>query len=181
MIGVVLCGEQSEQKEPSSEEMAWAESLAQKFEQMHLPFCISIRPDQAASYGEHFETERLVLDAFALSGSLQGLLSVHNQFPFHDIFLVGSHLRDVPLREMEGLLQEFRNHDGEHDFLVYKKEEEWEPTFGIYSREGLQKVFDLYSLAQLEKKSMEYVLEMSNTLAYKTLDSTEAWILCKTR
>ncbi len=170
MVGVVLCGGKSMRMGKDKgllkmEETPWAEWAARKLEQVGLPFCISIREEQAPSYLEHFEQERLIIDRFDVPGPLRGIFSVHNQFPFHDLLVIACDLPDVEISLIQRLMEEFSQYNGAHDFLVYQHGEDLEPLLGIYSREGLQKIFDLYSVGQLEKFSMKHVLEISNTLA----------------
>lgn len=177
MIGVVLCGGHSTRMGKdkgllTTEETPWAEWAAQKIEQMGLPFCISINSDQTGSYAEHFDPEHLIVDSFDVPGPLKGLFTVHNHFPYHDLFILACDLPDVTLPLMRQLLDEFRKHDGEHDFFVYNHNGAYEPMLGIYSREGLQKIFDLYSIGQLDRFSMKHVLELSNTFALE-LSATE--------
>lgn len=174
MIGVVLSGGKSTRMGKDKgllmlEETPWAEGAAQKLEQIGVPFCVSINADQIESYSKHFEKDRLVVDAFDVPGPLKGLFSVHNQFPYHDLFVIACDLPDITVELMQKLLNIFRSHEGEHDFFTYRSEHNLEPLLGIYSREGLQKIFDLYAVGQLDKFSMKHVLEISNTFSVDLL------------
>jgi len=168
MMGVVLCGGNSTRMGKDkgllmTEETPWAEWAAQKLEQLGIPFCISINEKQLESYSHHFESERLIVDAFEVPGPLRGIFSAHNQFPHHDLFIVACDLPDISMELMQKLLHVFRSYEGSHDFFVYQHEDVMEPLLGIYTREGLQKIVDLHALGQLDKFSMKHVLEISNT------------------
>lgn len=170
MMGVVLCGGNSTRMGKDKgllvqEETPWSEWAAQKLEQLGLPFCISINGKQQESYSHYFTSERLVVDSFDVPGPLRGIFSVHNQFPYHDLFVIACDLPDITIELMQKLMDVFRSNEGSHDFFVYQHEDVLEPLLGIYTREGLQKLTGLHALGQLDKFSMKHVLEISNTYA----------------
>lgn len=144
-------------------EKTWAESAFDKLASCAGAVCVSINHSQKEEYLKVFEKEQLVIDNFPIEGPLCGLLSVHNAFPFHDLLILACDMVDVQPELIQKLISQLRQHEGEHDFFVFANEENLEPLFGIYTREGLQKIADLYNLGQLEKWSMKYVLEISNT------------------
>jgi len=144
-------------------EKTWAECAFNKLASCAISVCVSINHSQKEEYLKVFEDGQLVLDSFPLEGPLCGLLSVHNAFPFHDLLILACDMVDVQPELIQKLISQLRQHEGEHDFFVFQNEENLEPLLGIYTREGLQKIADLYNLGQLEKWSMKYVLEISNT------------------
>jgi molybdopterin-guanine dinucleotide biosynthesis protein A len=144
-------------------EKTWAQSAFDKLASCGVSVCVSINNSQKEDYLKVFEDDQLVLDSFPFEGPLCGLLSVHNAFPFHDLLILACDMVDVQPELIKKLISQLRQHEGEHDFFVFANEENLEPLFGIYTREGLQKIADLYNLGQLEKWSMKYVLEISNT------------------
>lgn len=144
-------------------EKTWAESAFDKLASCGVSVCVSINDSQKEEYLKFFEDEQLIQDSFSIEGPLCGLLSVHNAFPFHDLLILACDMVDVQPELIQKLIAQLRQHEGEHDFFVFQNEENLEPLFGIYTREGLQKIADLYNLGQLEKWSMKYVLEISNT------------------
>lgn len=147
----------------TTNEKTWSESAFDKLTSCAVSVCVSINHSQKEEYLKVFEDEQLVLDSFPIEGPLCGLLSVHNAFPFHDLLILACDMVDVQPELIQKLISQLREHEGEHDFFVFQNEENLEPLLGIYTREGLQKIADLYNLGQLEKWSMKYVLEISNT------------------
>lgn len=170
LMGAVFCGGKStrmgEDKGLKKKEgKTWADIAASKLEAFHFPFCVSIRKEQLGAYSQVFDVERLVIDKFAIEGPLEGLLSTHNAYPDHDLLIIACDLVDVQASLIQKLLDEFRQREGEHDFFVFENKGQLEPLLGLYTREGLQKLFDLYALNQLEKFSMKHILEIGNTYA----------------
>lgn len=142
--------------------VTWAEIAVEKLEQLFLPVCVSVNASQQFEYAQLFPEPRLIIDAIPVEGPLGALLSAHNAYPEHDLLIMACDMVDIKLGLVERLIKEFRQREGEHDFFVFKNGDEWEPLLGIYTREGLQKIFDLYTLHQLAKHSMKYVLELGN-------------------
>jgi molybdopterin-guanine dinucleotide biosynthesis protein A len=144
-------------------EKTWAQSAFDKLASCGITACVSINETQKAAYLNVFEEQSIVMDSFPIEGPLCGLLSIHNAFPFHDLLILACDMIDVQAELIQKLITQLRQHEGEHDIFVFQNEKNLEPLFGIYTREGLQKIADLYNLGQLEKWSMKYVLEISNT------------------
>jgi molybdenum cofactor guanylyltransferase len=144
-------------------EKTWVEIAFDKLATCVASICVSINESQKKEYIKVFKEEQLIVDCFPIEGPLCGLLSVHNAFPFHDLLILACDMVDVKPGLIQKLISLLRQHEGEHDFFVFANEQSLEPLFGIYTREGLQKIADLYNLGQLEKWSMKYVLEISNT------------------
>jgi len=169
MMGVVFCGGKSTRMGKDkglilSNVKTWAEIALEKLESLSIPVCISINSSQKEEYQQIFEVDRLIEDCFPLEGPLCGLLSVHNSFPYHDLVILACDMIDISPSLINRLLNELREHEGEHDFFVFENEGHIEPLLGVYTREGLQKLSDLYTLGLLEKYSMKQVLESGNTL-----------------
>ncbi len=179
MLGVVFCGGKSTRMGSDKglltvNEKTWSQSAFDKLASCAVPVCVSINNSQKEDYLMFFEDEQLILDSFPFEGPLCGLLSVHNAFPFQDLLILACDMVDMQPGLIQKLISQLRKHEGEHDFFVFENEGTLEPLFGIYTREGLQKIADLYNLGQLEKWSMKYVLEISNThISYLTASETE--------
>lgn len=175
IIGVIFCGGKSSRMGTDKgllikNEKSWAQIAADKIEGLGIPVCFSVNQDQYEKYAEIFSQEFLVKDSISLHGPLAGLLSIHNTYPHHDLLILACDLVDIPSSLLNKIFEEFRNKEGEHDFFVFSNNGDPEPLLGIYTREGLQKLADLYNLNQLEKHSMKYILEIGNTF---TLNLTE--------
>lgn len=170
LLGVVLCGGNSSRmgkdkgllvkdKEP------WAKVAFDKLESLGIPVVVSINSNQSVEYKKHFTEERIVIDRIGIKGPLGGILSIHDQYPNHDLMVVACDLPDLSLSLARNLVNVYEERAGEHDFIVYSIENEVEPLLGIYTSEGLKKIFSLYLSNQLEKLSMKYVLEVGNTFS----------------
>ncbi|MBC7390774.1 MAG: molybdenum cofactor guanylyltransferase [Opitutaceae bacterium] len=150
---------------------SWAQIAAEKIENLNFQACFSVNAEQFPIYSELLGEELLVTDSVSIHGPLAGLLSVHNVYPHHDLFILACDLIDISSTLLNKIYVEFRNREGEHDFFVFSNDGNFEPLLGIYTREGLQKLADLYNLNQLEKHSMKYILEIGNTF---TIDLSES-------
>lgn len=172
-MGVVFCGGKSNRMGQdkgliTTDNKTWAEIAYEKLATLSIPVCVSINTSQLEKYRAIFEEDTLVTDSFPIEGPLCGLLSAHNAFPYHDLIILACDMIEVTPTLVMQLSDKLRQHEGEHDFFVFQHHDTLEPLLGIYTREGLQKLTDLFMLGQLEKWSMKYVLENGNTLVIET-------------
>ena len=94
MTGVILCGGQSTRMRKDKGllkigDITWAEKMALVLEPVCRKMVISVNTNQPA-YQTVLSRYPLITDSLSLGihGPLQGLLSVHQQFPEEDIFLL---------------------------------------------------------------------------------------------
>ena len=180
MIGAVFCGGKSTRMGTDKglikkDGESWAEIAAKKIEGLAIPVCFSVNQDQFKNYSNLFGEEFLVKDSVSIHGPLAGLLSVHNIYPHHDLLILACDLTDIPTKLLDILVTELRNREGEHDFFVFSNKGNLEPLLGIYTREGLQKLADLFTLNQLEKHSMKYALEIGNTFSIELQETDQTF------
>jgi molybdopterin-guanine dinucleotide biosynthesis protein A len=167
MTGVVLCGGSSTRMGKDKgllkeEEQTWAEIAARKFAALHLPVVISVNQQQAETYGQIFAPEQLVVDneRFDVKAPLFGLLSVHLQTP-DDLFVLACDIRDITTDLLENLLSYYSL--GSHEAYVYQTGERPQPLCGIYTANGLNRIYRSYQEGALERFSMMHVLENLHT------------------
>ncbi|MDB5258235.1 MAG: molybdenum cofactor guanylyltransferase [Chitinophagaceae bacterium] len=170
LLGVVMCGGQSSRMGTDkglirSGDSTWVKHAVDQLEQQGIPVVVSINQTQEIAYGNLLEQEFLVIDTIDVHGPLRGLLSVHSKYPSHDLMVMACDLPDVTKDTLTSLKSIYEDKSGEHDFIVFSNRGELEPLVGVYTSEGLSKVFKLFVAGALEKHSMKYVLENGNTFA----------------
>jgi len=170
LLGVVLCGGQSSRMGTDkglihSGDSSWVKHAVHLLEQQGIPVVVSINDGQQKEYGSLLVYEVLVVDTIDVHGPLRGLLSVHSKYPSHDLMVMACDLPDITKDILIDLNTIYEDKSGEHDFIVFSNRGELEPLVGVYTAEGLSKVFKLFLAGALEKHSMKYVLEHGNTFA----------------
>ena len=179
LLGVVLSGGNSSRmggdkglltKDGSN----WVNSCYERLEQLGIPVVVSINSIQLNDYQSIINPENLVIDKIPVKGPLGGILSVHDKYPDHDLVVLACDLQDVSFAIIKDLINEYDERAGEHDFFVYNQNREPEPLLGVYTSEGLKKIFSLFLSSQLQKFSMKYMLEVGNTYSVE-LDQ-EKWV-----
>ena len=131
LLGVVLCG--GESKRMGSDKgllqdngKIWAEKISEKLKHQNIPVVISINRDQQAVYGKILNQEELVIDQLPMHGPLNGLLTVHQQFPSKDILLMACDLIDMNDIILKELITAYEQNVGDYfayeedNFLIYR-------------------------------------------------------------
>jgi len=165
MTGVVLCGGQSTRMNADKgllqkNNITWAQHTANKFSDLHLPFIVSLNQQQPHFYASLFNAEKLLVDDkdMTVKGPLLGLLSVHQQLPEEDLFVLACDMQEITKDLLQNLLNAYKQ--GYDDAYVYITECP-QPLCGIYTSKGLAKIYELHQ--QLKRYSMMHVLELLHT------------------
>lgn len=168
-IGVIMCGGQSLRMGQDKGmilqgNVTWAQLAYQKLQSIGLPVVVSINESQLLQYSEVFAKEDLVIDSVGIRGPLGGLLSVHSRFPNADLMILACDLLDMGVSSIQHLYNYVADQGSEYDFVVYKNQQQFtEPLLGLYTSEGLNKIYKYHLGQMLEKTSMKHVLEIGNT------------------
>jgi molybdenum cofactor guanylyltransferase len=178
LLGVVLSGGKSSRMGTDkgllkTKDKTWVELSYQKLQDLHIPVCVSVNPSQVSVYSELLGENSLVKDHMGVGGPLEGLLSVHKTFSGHDLLLLACDMPDLDKSVLNRLVEVYLDKAGEHDFFVYEDNGFQEPFPGIYTAEGLQKLFGLIISGNLEKNSLKYVLDNGNTLTISITDDNK--------
>lgn len=170
MIGVILCGGKSTRMGTDKGLIrlplqTWAQAAADKMAQLQLPVLLSINTLQYPDYSSLFDANQLIADSASLDikGPLGGVLSIHENYPMQDLFVLAC---DMPLVQVDILKQllEIYHHDNTPDAFVFTNDGEPEPLCAIYSARGLTHIRQLYQSGQLPRHSMKFVIEHINTV-----------------
>jgi molybdopterin-guanine dinucleotide biosynthesis protein A len=166
------------------EGIPWARFIADKLLPFQLPIVFSINPKQQDVYSRAIPEGQFVPDALndlPVTGPLQGLLSVHAQFPSSDLLLLACDMLDldeptirkiIDLYLLDGMREEQHrkqrdgsNDDpsGEHDFFVYERVSFIQPFCGIYTSRGLTPLYTLALEGSLRDFSLQSVLKKGRT------------------
>lgn len=167
-VGVVLCGGQSTRmgkdkgllKEGTQ---TWAQMAAQKLAVFQQPVAVSVNRRQLPAYSTLFSKEQLVPDNddVAVKGPLLGLLSVHLKFPGNDLLVLACDMKDMST----AVLQNVHHHatQSNHEAFVCATDGKPQPLFGIYTANGLKRLYSLLGAGELKRFSMRHVLAVLNT------------------
>jgi len=168
MTGVVLCGGNSTRMGSDKGllkegEQTWAERAAQKLSALHLPVVVSINRQQLPAYEQIFRHGQLVADGeqFDARAPLFGLLSVHLELPQEDLLVLACDIRDMNQRLLQHL--QGRYNQKTHECYVYQTGDRLQPLCGIYTAEGLRKIYRLFREGNLKRYSMMHVLAVLHT------------------
>jgi molybdenum cofactor guanylyltransferase len=179
LTGIVLCGGKSTRMGSDKgllvkeDGKTWAEHAFRLLNDLDLPVKLSINPSQEGTYGKIFHDTLLIKDSVAIPGPLVGLLSVLQQLNNQDLIILACDMTDVTAELVQQLITAYQKERDKYDFFVFKNGTEYEPMLGIYTKKGLQNVYDLFSKGKLEKFSMKYILETSSTFAIPVSDLQE--------
>jgi molybdopterin-guanine dinucleotide biosynthesis protein A len=189
LLGVVLCGGESlrmgrDKGSLLKEGIPWAQFIADKLLPFQLPIVFSIHPKQRDLYSGSIPDGQFVqdaLNALSVKGPLQGLLSVHAQFPSRDLLLlacdmldldeptirkiIDMYLLDGMREEQHGKQRDGSNDEppGEHDFFVYQETSFIQPFCGIYTSRGLDPLYTLALEGSLRDFSLQSLLKKGRT------------------
>ncbi|AHM62068.1 molybdenum cofactor guanylyltransferase [Flammeovirgaceae bacterium 311] len=140
----------------------WAKHVADKLESLQLPVVVSVNGAQLNTYSKIFAREQLVIDAVSVSGPLNGLLSVHQQYEHWDLLLMACDMVNMQFNTLFSLIRIYQA-STLADFYVYQEESFAEPFGGIYTGRGLRKVAKLVEDKRLKNYSLRSILEQGRT------------------
>lgn len=168
MTGVILCGGQSTRMGSDKglmyhQSLSWAELAKNKLEELNLPVVLSVNEQQLHCYKEKFDSFTIVKDDKLLNvyGPLKGILSVHLEFSLEDLLVLACDMLSMQTQVLQYLID--TSVVGNEDAFVFQTNESIEPLCGIYTSQGLTKIYQLYNQGQLKKHSLHYVLENIQT------------------
>lgn len=185
LLGVILCGGESSRMGSDKgllpiRTTIWAKYMHEKLSALHIPVVYSINPRQVELYSEHISRDVMVIDNSEVPGPLNGLLSVHMQYPHNNLLLLACDMLDLDGATINGIVNDYLS-DSTFDFYVYQDEEFAQPFSGIYTRIGLEKVAGRIMVGRLQKHSFQAILDegytrrlpISNKTVFRNYNSQE--------
>jgi molybdopterin-guanine dinucleotide biosynthesis protein A len=168
ILGLVLCGGRSSRMGRDKGLMdyegdTWAGIIYKKLSSLNIPVVVSVNDDQEIYYSKVFRKEILVKDKFDIPGPLNGLLSVHDQFPGDDLFVVGCDLIDMKEEVLQNLSSIYQSSKVPNQNYAYFNEGYFETVCAIYSSSILQEFKNLREKGKIKKLSLQNILENSQT------------------
>ena len=166
LLGVVLCG--GESKRMGSDKgllqvngKIWAEKISEKLKHQNIPVVISINPDQQAVYGKILNQQELVIDQLPMHGPLNGLLTVHQQFPSKDILLMACDLIDMNDIILKELITAYEQNEA--DYFAYEEDNFFQPLCAIYTSDAIGSLLERLTSGTLANYSFQYILNNGKT------------------
>ncbi|WP_448701421.1 molybdenum cofactor guanylyltransferase [Mucilaginibacter sp. AW1-3] len=168
LLSVVMCGGKSTRMGTDKGlipvgDTTWAGVMVNKLLALHIPVKVSINPAQAGNYGLIFDNDKLITDALAIAGPLNGILSVHLQYPDRDLLLLACDMINMEAITLQQLMGSYTDKPG-YDFYAYRNEAFAEPFCAVYTSAGLRDLREKYNVKQLSGMSLQKVLQQGNTL-----------------
>jgi molybdenum cofactor guanylyltransferase len=163
IIGVAMCGGQSSRMGSdkgmlTSQGITWSMLAFNKLCAIGIPAVVSINVSQAASYKKNFPADKLVIDSVDTYGPLKGILSVHENFPEHDLMLLACDMKDMHIEYLDKLLKSWMEQGSQYDSFLYKNGGHYEPLVGIYTAGFLKRISMLNTQDALVEYSMKSVI-----------------------
>jgi molybdopterin-guanine dinucleotide biosynthesis protein A len=168
ILGVVLCGGRSKRMGSDKglllkDKTAWAVLIAQKLKNAGLDVVVSINEKQQQAYQAIFPETPLIVDHLPIDGPLDGLLSIHRNFPEKDILLMACDLIDMKPEVIKDLITSYQN-SPEFDYYVYQQNGFTQPFCAVYTARGLAHVCEAFEQKLLKKYSLHERFEAGKTL-----------------
>lgn len=168
LIGVVLCGGKSKRMGSDKglldlDGKPWALCIAEKLKEANLPVAVSINEKQKDAYQKIFPDTPLIVDQLPLDGPLEGLLSVHKNFPDKDILLMACDLIDMQMETILELIEAYRENPS-FEYYVYQENGFHQTFCAIYTAKALTKVYTSFEDNTLIKYSLHGRFEEGNTM-----------------
>jgi len=173
LLGLVLCGGESRRMGRDKglllkDGVPWALYAGRKL-MPRMPVFYSIRQAQTEAYAAVLPAERLIPDALAIAGPLNGLLSLHRRFPGADILLAACDMLDLDEATLGRLLA--AREGGDADFFAYGDERLWQPFGCIYTSKGLRKAEGHESLQSLLRAGKTQGLPILDPMAFNNYNT----------
>ena len=182
LTGIVFCGGKSlrmgrDKGLLKKGFITWAESAFQKLECLGIKVMLSVNETQLETYRHIFPEEFLIIDkpssVFNLEGPLKGLLSVHQQLPQSDLFILACDMTDISIPLLWKLKNAFLVDQLNYDHFTYTNEGNYEPMCAIYGSRKLDEINKTALNHQLKVFSMKQILFTGKTLGIP-VDKSEA-------
>jgi molybdopterin-guanine dinucleotide biosynthesis protein A len=166
LLGVILAGGKSKRMGTDkglilSQGKPWSLLIAKKLNKEGLQTIISINHLQKDAYLNYFKDDVLIVDQMNIPGPLDGLMSVHTQYPDKDLLLIGCDMIYMEQDTLQDLINNYQIHPN-FDFYAYHNGEVWEPLCAVYTSKALKKL-----KAEIENPkdhSFQHLLKIGNTL-----------------
>ena len=144
LLGVVLCGGESRRMGRDkglliTDGVPWAIRMGEKLKPWGIPVVYSINKGQYETYSAHLPGRRLVVDRLGIPGPMEGLLTVHAEYPTCDLLLLACDLQDLDEPTLSGLIESY-GEGGQATAYVYRDAEGLQPLCAIYTKERLEVV-----------------------------------------
>ena len=176
LIGAVLCGGKSvrmgmDKGLIAKNEETWASVTINKLSHFDIPVVLSINDSQQEKYRVKFPKSHLIVDhSIQAAGALQGLLSIHLEYPEKNILLLACDMQNMNSETIQNLLSIYI-YEPNFDFYAYQHKMAFEPFCAIYTSTGLKPIKELVDIHALQNFSFQHVLHAGKTKCIDIVDT----------
>jgi molybdopterin-guanine dinucleotide biosynthesis protein A len=170
LTGVILCGGESRRMGRDKglilkDGVPWARQMAEKLSFLLIPVVFSVNPLQMTGYADQLGDACLVKDEADLPGPLNGLLSVHAQFPQRDLLLLACDMVDMDESTIARLVEAYHA-GGPYEFYAHREGGFYQPFCAIYTARSLDIPLQQDSLQALLKRGRTKALPILRNEAF---------------
>ena len=161
--GVVLCGGMSKRMGSDKglliiDQKTWAEHAAAKLKNLQIPVVISINQGQKNYYKGVFDEHKLVLDRVNVNGPLNGILSVHLEYPDDDLLVLACDMTEMDVQTLQHL-KDCAITFPDFEYYAYTGEEFIEPLCALYKAKVLNKLYHDVQSGQCRTYSLNRIIQ----------------------
>jgi len=173
-MGIVHCGK-SHSKEVDIgllkiEDAYCAEHCAKILSKVTSSVVLSVGEDQFPKYKELFQQAEIILDSNKVGGFFTGILSVFSAFRIFQFFVLRADMVYMNPELFIYLQNEFKK-DPNHDFYIFQSRDEIFYSCGIYTKQGLEKLYNLHNKGNLNFRKPDAILQYFDTKYFPIEDS----------
>lgn len=161
ITGLILSGGESKRMGADKglllkDNQPWVCLMGNQFSDLDLEYKVSINESQLANYQAFFHPDDLIVDALDIPGPLRGILTAYLYYPMNNWLVLACDMIDMDISVMMEIVQAVKTEQG-FDFYVYKNEYFYESFCGIYTAQGLQKLYASYRKQEVDNFSLQQV------------------------
>ena len=166
LVGVILCGGQSTRMASDKgllplNNSIWAKRVGSKLQLLNIPVVYSINSRQMEAYSGYIQKKELIVDSGTAEGPLRGVLTASSQFPGKDFLVLACDMLEIQHDTLQLLIDAYQK--GSEDFYAFQIGKFYEPLCAIYRCEGLNKALRHDSKNNLDRISLQSILQIGNT------------------
>lgn len=174
LLGVVMCGGESKRMGTdkgllSHQNKTWAQLIYNQLTELEVVVVVSINQNQITKYSQIFGPEKLIVDSLDIEGPLNGILSVHTQYPDKDILIMACDMIAMDKPTLQQLANAYHQNQS-YNYYTYHNGNFFEPLCAIYTAKALNQLMIVYKNEGLDNYRLQNILINGNTQSLPVTD-----------